>query len=252
MPSGTPGLSELYAAFDSPPHSIVAFLQYLAGAYELPQPLRVLDAGCGPGRLLSPLERLRWEVTGLEPNAEFAAAAREVARPSRRLSVRAGGFLDVDDRAAFDLICAINSSFAHLLTPAERSVAVLKMRDALRPGGVLFLDLPNFPWILMNFRAPEPDTAVVQGREVTLHRRHEIDYHDALFTTSDEYVFADGTDANVRFVHRYAMVTFPEIEFHLREAGFVELRTFNGVDSRAPERIRGGRILVAARKPERG
>jgi SAM-dependent methyltransferase len=246
---GTPGLSELYAAFDSPPHSIVAFLQYLAGAYELAPPLRVLDAGCGPGRLLGPLERLRWDVTGLEPNPEFAAAARDVARTSRRLSVREGGFLDVDDREAFDLICAINSSFAHLLTPAERSEAVRRMRDALRPGGVLFLDLPNFPWILKHFRAPEADPSVVQGRQVALHRRHEIDYHDALFTTRDEYVFAEGAEANVRLVHRYAMVTLPEIEFHLREAGFVDVRTFEGFDSRAPERITGARILVAARTP---
>lgn len=252
MASGTPVLSELYAAFDSPPHSIVAFLQYLADAYELRQPLRVLDAGCGPGRLLSPLERLRWEVTGLEPNPEFAAAAREVARTSRRLSVREGGFLDVDDREAFDLICAINSSFAHLLTPAERQGAVLKMHDALRPGGVLLLDVPNFPWILRNFRAPEPDPSVVHGREVTLHRRHEIDYHDALFTTTDEYVFGDEADAHVRLVHRYAMVTCPELEYQLREAGFVELRTFTGFDARAPERIRGARILVAARKPVEG
>ena len=155
----------------------------------------------------------------------------------------------MEDREAFDLICAINSSFAHLLTPAERHSAVLKMRDALRPGGVLFLDLPNFPWILKNFRAPEPDPSVVHGREVTLHRHHEIDYHDALFTTSDEYVFEDGGDANVRLVHRYAMVTYPDLELDLREAGFAELRTFNGFDSRAPRRIRGARILVAARKP---
>jgi SAM-dependent methyltransferase len=244
-----PGLGELYAAFDSPPHSIVAFLQHLVEACELPQPLRVLDVGCGPGRLLGPLDRLRWEVTGIEPNPEFAAAAREVARTSRRLSVREGGFLDVDDREAFDLVCAINSSFAHLLTAGERRDAVLRMHEALRTGGLLFLDVPNFPWVLKHFRAPEPDPSVVQGREVTLHRRHEIDYHDALFTTSDEYVFADGADANVRLVHRYAMVTYPELEFHLREAGFVDLLTFNDFDSRAPERIRGGRILVAARRP---
>ena len=252
MPLGSPGLAELYAAFDSPPHSIVAFLQYLAEAYELPQPLRVLDAGCGPGRLLGPLERLRWEITGLEPNPEFASAAREVARTSRRLSVRDGGFLDLDDREAFDLVCAINSSFAHLLTPGERAAAVLKMRDALRPGGVLFLDVPNYPWILKNFRAPEPDPSLVQGREVTLYRRHEIDCHDALFTTSDEYVFADGADPSVRLVHRYAMLTWPELESQLVHAGFSDLHTFNGFASRRPERIEGGRMLVAARRPVEG
>jgi SAM-dependent methyltransferase len=50
-----PDLAELYIASDSDPAHIVEFLRALAAAYELPQPLHVLDAGCGPGRLLAPL-----------------------------------------------------------------------------------------------------------------------------------------------------------------------------------------------------
>lgn len=244
-----PTLSELYTASDSDPAPIVAFLQALAASYHLPQPLHVLDLGCGPGRLLGPLERLRWQITGMEPNTDFFAAARVSVQASRRVSVRHGGFLDLDDSDAFDLAIAVNSAFAHLLLPVERAEALQRIHDALRPGGVVFLDLPNFIWILKNYREPEPYTFTALGQQVTLHRRHEIDFHAATMTTTDEYVFAGNAEPDVQLVHAYGMATLPELRHHLHEAGFADLRTFNGYDSRGDERLTGPRIVLAARKP---
>lgn len=245
-----PGLSDLYRAFDSDPAPIVAFLEHLTGMYGLSQPLRALDIGCGPGRLLGPLERLRWEVTGMEPNPEFVAAARSLAASSRRVTVRRGGFLDLQDQESFDLAAAINSSFAHLVAPSDRGDAVQRIFEALRPGGVVFLDLPNSLWILANYQAPAPHASTVQGLEVTLHRRQEIDLHDALIITTDEYIFAGERRPRVELVHTYGIFGFPEIRHHLREAGFEDVRTFNGYHSRAPERLDGPRMLVTARKPD--
>ena len=244
-----PSLGELYLASDSDPAPIVDFLRELAAGYGLPQPLHVLDAGCGPGRLLGPLERLRWRVTGMEPNPDFLAAARAAAGSSRRVTVLRGGFQDISQSDEFDLVIGINSSFAHLLTPADRADALRRIHDALRPGGVVFLDLPNFLWILKNFRAPEPYAFQAQGELVTLHRRHEIDFHAATFITTDEYVFARSGRCETQLVHAYGMTTLPELQHHLEDLGFEDLRTFNGYASRASERLAGARIMVAARKP---
>lgn len=245
----TPTLAELYTASDSDPAPVVAFLQALAASYDLPQPLHALDLGCGPGRLLGPLERLRWQVTGMEPNPDFFAAARASVQASRRVSVRHGGFLDLDDSDAFHLAIAVNSSFAHLLFPSERADALQRIHDALRPGGVVFLDLPNFVWILKHYRQPEPYAFIALGQQVTLHRRHEIDVHAATMTTVDEYVFAGSREPEVRLIHAYGMATLPEFQHHLREAGFEDVRTFNGYDSRRDERLTGPRILLTAQKP---
>lgn len=244
-----PTVSELYAASDSDPMPIVVFLQALASNYDLPQPLHALDLGCGPGRLLAPLERLRWQVTGMEPNPDFFASAHAYVQASRRVTVRHGGFLDLDECESFDLAIAVNSSFAHLVRPAERVGALQRIHDALRPGGVVFLDLPNFLWILKNYREPEPYTFTALGQSVTLHRRHDIDVHAATMTTVDDYVFARSGESEVQLVHTYGMATLPELQHHLHETGFTELRTFNGYNSRTGERLTGPRILVAAQKP---
>jgi SAM-dependent methyltransferase len=244
----SPSLSELYTAFDSEPTRIVAFLRHLAESYRLPQPLRVLDVGCGPGRLLRPLERLRWEVTGMEPNPEFLASARAIATESRRIHVLPGGFQHIEDVEGFDLVLGVNSSFAHLLHPAERAGALQRIHRALRPGGVVFLDLPNFLWILKHGQAPPPFSSTLHGREVTLHRQHEIDYHEASVTTTDQYVFADGASATIELVHVYGITTLAEIETILAESDFVQVKTYNGYDSRATERLNGARMLVAAQR----
>lgn len=217
--------------------------------YGLSEPLRALDVGCGPGRLLGPLQKLGWEVTGMEPHPEFLASAQRAARASRRVRVLRGGFLDIDFVEDFDLVLGVNMSFAHLLLPAERSRAVRRVFEALRPGGVVFLDLPNLLWILRNDLPPQPHASVVHGREVILHRRQEVDFHRATFTTTDEYVFAGERGPGVEFVHAYGIVGFPEVDFHLKEAGFEDVRAFAGYDARAPERLDGPRMLVTARKP---
>lgn len=248
MESVIPGLSELYTAFDSDPNPIIGFLKRIARAYELPEPMRVLDVGCGPGRLLRPLARLGWEVTGMEPNPEFLACARGIAGENRRVKVRPGGFQEVDADELYDLVIGINSSFAHVLSPAERAGSIRRAFRALRPGGVLFLDLPNLLWILKNYQPPRPHASVVLGREVTLHRRHEIDYDRATFTTIDDYEIAGAAAGPVEFVHAYGIVTAPELRAHLVQAGFAQIRTYQSYDSAESEHVGGPRMLIAARK----
>jgi SAM-dependent methyltransferase len=237
-----PSLSELYSASDSDPAPVVGFLQALAASYGLSQPLHV------PGRLLIPLERLRWQVTGMEPNPEFIASARATAGSSRRVTVRPGGFLDIDQHESFELVVAINSSFAHLLHPGERADALRRIYNALRPGAVVCLDVPNFLWILKNYRATEPFTFSIHGQSVTLERRHEIDVHRATFTTVD-YVLAQNGSLEAQLVHTYGMAAFPEFKHQFHELGFTDLRTFRGYSSRESERLNGPRMLLSARKP---
>jgi hypothetical protein len=46
-------------------------------------------------------------VAGYEPNAVYAAAARDRTASVAGALIVSGGFLDLDEEAAFELICAI-------------------------------------------------------------------------------------------------------------------------------------------------
>jgi SAM-dependent methyltransferase len=225
---------ELYQLFmgEGDTQRVVAFLRWLVGE----GPARVLDVGAGTGRLLAPLEALGWDVVGLEPRASYRA---------QHGKIRPGGFADIDEDAIFDAIVAVNDPFAYLLTAAERRDALDRCHRALRPGGVLFLDLPNFLWILKNLRAPAP----IEKSGVRRVPSHEIDVHRAVWSHVDRFeIAADGSVVVDR--HDFAILTLPHVEEQVAAAGFAGVETFRSYASRASEALDGPRMLVAARKRE--
>jgi SAM-dependent methyltransferase len=210
----------------------VTFLEWLLRHYGCPERPRVLDVGAGTGRLLAPLAALGWNVIGLEPRASYRA---------QNANIRPGGFADIDEEATLDAVLAVNDPFWYLLSDAERRDALRRTHRALKPGGVVFLDGPNFLWILRNYRAPAPS----EKNGIRRVSSHSIDSHAGVWSHYDTFD-VDGT--TVRDEHRFAILTFPQIEELLRASGFERIETFKSYASRACERIDGPRMMVAARK----
>lgn len=96
---------------------------------------RLLDVGCAAGGFLLRMERLGWEVVGMEPDPQSRAIAA-----GRGLLV----FSSLDELTnappgSFDAI-TMSHSIEHMHDP----VAVLtECRGLLRPGGVLWVATPN-------------------------------------------------------------------------------------------------------------
>jgi hypothetical protein len=190
---------------------------------------------------------LGWNVTSMEPDADFHEAASVAAVAAGYEPPRLAGFLEIDAHEAFDLVAAINDPFSHMLTGKYKADALRRVSNALRPGGVVMLDLPNFLWILKNYRAPEMMTTSIPGGTVSLEREHRIDFHDAVFTTVEHYtLIRHGESHPSSKSHAYAMTTLPEVSYHLSQAGFNELETYASWDARGVERIDGARMMVSA------
>jgi SAM-dependent methyltransferase len=247
-------IAALYVAFDSDPTPIIEFLAWLLPSYGLEASApRVLDVGCGPGRLLAPLAERGWRVQGMEPDAAYRRYAAEIAAQHPGASVAAGGFADISsapsEAAPYDLVVGVNGSFAYLLTPRERSEALARCRAVLRPGGLLFLDLPNMLRILFEYAAPSALERRTEERHIRLERRHEVDYQRATFTTFERYLVRepDGSSWETRQVHPYAITTWPELERALHDASFDDVRTYTSYAARTIETLGPGRMLIAAR-----
>ncbi|MEJ2203909.1 MAG: class I SAM-dependent methyltransferase [Gemmatimonadota bacterium] len=243
--------SQLYQLYDREPEPIASFLEHLRTLYDLPRPGVFLDMGCGPGRLLGPMAASGWTVVGYEPDPDYSLQAEETLRGLPNGRFRQAGLLELDEHQAFDLIAAVNGPYSYLLTPGDREEALRRCGQALRPGGVLFIEFSNFHWILKNYREPPVVQMDVGGIEVTRTAHHEIDYHNGTFIHHDKFVWTDtsGVDHEATKTHRMAIISYPELSYFLEDLHFEEIRTFNGFDDREARPLMGRRILVAARAP---
>jgi SAM-dependent methyltransferase len=97
---------------------------------------RLLEIGSASGYFLAVAREAGYQAVGVEP-AEAAAA---LARRRSGAEVLTGFVEDVELSAAdFDVACAF-----HVLEHVADPLAALdRIRDALRPGGLLFLEVPN-------------------------------------------------------------------------------------------------------------
>ncbi|MET9359035.1 class I SAM-dependent methyltransferase [Streptomyces sp. NPDC006617] len=104
----------------------------------VPPGSRVLDAGCGTGRVLIELARLGYDGVGVDHDASMLAVAR---RSAPRLTWLQADLADLDPATArvgtgFDLVVAAGNVFP-LLAPGTEGAVAAALARALRPDGLL-------------------------------------------------------------------------------------------------------------------
>jgi SAM-dependent methyltransferase len=155
-PWGDPELYELENSDD--PHFDLPFWQRLV---EQRAPRRMLELGCGTGRLTFPLAAAGaaavadFELVGLDRSEAFLDHARATleAQPA---PVRSAVRLETGDMRSFalegrfDLIAVPFNSLAYLHTRADQLACLSAARAHLAPGGVFVFDLltPRFDFLV--------------------------------------------------------------------------------------------------------
>ena len=92
----------------------------------IPRGSRVLDAGCGYGRITLPLARLGYRVDGIDLSPEMVEAASQAARTERlEVGVMLGSMTrPALEDSTYDAVICLWSAFNELLDQSEQLAAV--------------------------------------------------------------------------------------------------------------------------------
>ncbi|MEU6390429.1 class I SAM-dependent methyltransferase [Streptomyces sp. NPDC046939] len=116
----------------------------------VPAGARVLDAGCGTGRVMIRLAELGYDCVGIDLDASMLDVARERAPHLPFLQVDLADFAPAPLGLApdFDLVVAAGNVLP-LLAPGTEATVVQRLAAVLRPGGLLVagfgLDAAHLP-----------------------------------------------------------------------------------------------------------
>lgn len=216
----------------------------------------VLELGVGTGRVAIPLAKDGHAVVGIDRSAAMLARAGSHARRAR-VALR---LIEADMRSfsldqTFPLIAVPFNTFL-MLTPDERWACLARCREHLAGAGRLAIDVfqPDPEKVAgidgavrEEWRRADPDT----GRVVTKFSSTRADVDATTFrwwydeAAEGGVVRRIGREATLHFLYRR------EAELLLAAAGF-DIETIHGDYDGSPAGPLSGRLLLVARRRERG
>jgi SAM-dependent methyltransferase len=126
---------------------------------------RVLDAGCGYGRIAIPLAARGYRVTGLDLCAPLLTSAREAALAQGvRLPLVNGTMTRLPFRdASFDAVICLWSAYYEVLEPDEQVRTLAEMWRVLDDGGLAVIEGPLPPAAGIELPADRINRGMVEG-----------------------------------------------------------------------------------------
>jgi SAM-dependent methyltransferase len=227
---------------------------------------RVLEIGCGTGRVLIPTARAGVEIVGLDASAPMLAVCRERLENEpdavqSRVQLVQGDMRRFEQDRRFNLVTIPFRPFQHLATVDDQLSCLQSISKHLVDGGALILDVfnPSLDGLVDqpggDEYGDEPEFSMPDGRRVT--RRHRLVAHDRTAQTTDVELIYHVTHADgriERLVHAFTMryLFRFEAEHLLARAGFDVEQLYAGYDKRAYGSTYPGELIFVARKRRGG
>ena len=225
---------------------------------------KVLELGCGTGRLLIPIAMAGHEVVGLDLSEHMLAKCREKLQRQPvnvqgRVRIVQGDMTRFDLGDTFALTTVPFRAFQHLISVDEQVACLQCVHRHLAPGGVLILDLfqVNLRYLVDPISTEEREdfSRVALSGDRTLRQTHRLaGLHRAEQVNNVEIIYyvthPDGHTERLvqafpfRYFFRY------EIEHLLARCGFSVAELFGSFD-RSPLRDNSPEMIFVAQKLDR-
>lgn len=232
---------------------------YLGFAERTGGPL--LELGCGTGRLLLPLARAGFGVTGVDMSPKMLDIARQKAAAAGlegQVTLLQADMRQVDLPQRFRMAFIALNSLMHLTTLEDQLAALRAWRRLLLPGGLLIIDVDNpSPQHLLEADGridlqgrwfdPQSGATVMKHISRTVDTARQLQH--VLFIYDE--VFPDGAvrrtlaPFQARYLYRF------EGELLLDKAGYTPEQVYGSYDL-DPYDSGSERMVFVARKRERG
>ncbi len=97
---------------------------------------KVLDIGCGTGDFLAMAKKYKWEIAGIEPDAQ----ARKIATEKTGIEIHTNDWLSEIADDSFDAV-----TMWHVLEHVpDLSAQIQTLKRIIKPNGSIFIAVPNF------------------------------------------------------------------------------------------------------------
>jgi len=227
-----------------PEERTVQAVEAIAGRLGLEPGSRLLDVGCGHGRIALPLAGRGIRVTGVDTSTRSLALARDAAAAEGlEVELRELDMRELDYDVEFDGAVNVFSSFGYFDDETDDRRVLAGIARALKPGGALLLDVVHPPGLFRVYRErwwEELDDGVVWLQE------HEWDARRCRNRGVWTFLRPDGTRSELR--HSIRLYTTVELGALLADAGLEVDGVWGGWEDVEPS-LDTMRQVLRARKP---
>lgn len=244
-------LAEHYFAIENNHRDIMTDVAFIASLVKHKTNPSLLDLGCGSGEHLGALSQRGVRCTGIDISADMLAQARE--RFPEGIEFIRASMSDIDYDNDFDIIISLFGSFDYLIHDPEIESMLLKIRKALKPGGLGVLEIWNSPPILKIREKEIGPVSSTSHNGSLIQRERGFKLRDDVFKTVVEVNYRytiNGPDGmkTVRDRHLMRCFTAGEITRFITAAGFSVLNIFANFSSE-PYEENSNRMVAVFERP---
>ncbi len=188
---------------------------------ELPEGARILDLGCGVGRLAIPLAARGYRVTCYDVSPPLLEEARRRARDEGvQLEVVEGDMLWVGTALKgrkYDAVIAMWNTIPIMDYDQAESV-LMQLRGLLRKGGKLLMDVTNRDYMLTHFQGEETE----ESEDFLYYMDNEVDWLTSTLRSQWRIYRKEGEEMHLMATleHRLRLYSVHELYDLLTDSGF--------------------------------
>jgi SAM-dependent methyltransferase len=213
------------------------FISNLIQFLQLDKSARVLDLACGKGRHSVTLNKLGYNVLGvdLSPNSIKEAKCYE----NDQLKFKVHDMREVIQGEKFDAVFNLFTSFGYFDALCDNECVIRSIHSMLKEEGYLVIDFMNAEKVIANLVTNELKS--IDGIDFRIERLYDG-------THIFKHIRFDADQRAHHYTERVQALKLPDFEKLLTENGFTIIRTFGDFSLNSYEPNRSDRLIIIAKK----